>query len=394
MTRVPLGVPVITPARGCNCAVCPFFIDNPDAVEPVCSGSLTSCAYCGCARTEGANPTPDTCRSCSVRCGSRIDIDDWMRDIGGTVLFDDLALDDDLTIPDGFPRFVPMLDGDTLPEFHSAIHWGAYALGLRRIFSPVTHTMYPRYTGRTAREFLELDDDQMSMLVMYGEDPLVEGWWTHRDSRGLTDLVVEQEWDVVLAPNHSLYLNQPRAEHLINFRRNLLLAQELSDRGVTVAPNLYWARLEDLRRYTDWIADTNPPVIASNMQTIRWDDWWDDMVVPGLHFIAQEIDDAGVDTKIVLNGLSRASRINLCLDLFGDRLIVVSQNPLQLARRGAVMTASGRDDRGLRPGDAFAASVEFYDDLVSGRVVSEDDSATADEQAPSTGGHALSVSAD
>ena len=41
MARRPL--PVITPARGCDCNVCPFYVHNPLATEPICSGCNTDC---------------------------------------------------------------------------------------------------------------------------------------------------------------------------------------------------------------------------------------------------------------------------------------------------------------------------------------------------------------
>ena len=77
---------LLAPARGCDCGVCPFFIGNPAAVEPVCSGCSSDCAYCGCTRAGGG------CGQCPVRCGSRVDIDDWMADVGGTMAFDDLVV--------------------------------------------------------------------------------------------------------------------------------------------------------------------------------------------------------------------------------------------------------------------------------------------------------------
>ena len=45
-------------------------------------------------------------------------------------------------------------------------------------------------------------------------------------------------WDLVLGPNFSMFGNQPRAEHLLNFRRNLLLASEMAALGISAVPNL------------------------------------------------------------------------------------------------------------------------------------------------------------
>lgn len=355
-TKIPVtaisvtGVP--TPAPGCNCATSAFYIDNPDAVEPICSGSNTDCSYCGCARQS-------SCGECSIRCGSRVDIVAWMTDVGATLSFDDIGLDA-MTSPTTWPRFVPQVDTTEIAALDATAQWPAYAIGLRRVYSPRSHSILPGFTDTTAAAALGLRDDQMSILVGYGEDPLVEGFWTRR--RDLYPRLAEHDWDLVLAPNFSMYGNQPRTEHLINFRRNLLVAEELLDAGVNAVPNLYWYRLEDLERYDRWLADTTPPAVATNLQTFRTEADWTQMALPGLHYLAAVLP-AG--TRFVATGTSRQDRLNQLVALFGDRLTVISQNPIQYARHGAVMTAQGRIDVHAAVPDAFATSVRFYNELLA-----------------------------
>lgn len=352
-----MRLPVLTPARACQCATCPFFTGNPAAVEPICSGTNTSCAYCGCARSAEAASGTAGCGSCPIRCGSRVDIAAWMRDVGGTLGFDDLAID--VEIPAGLPRFVPQVDGHDIPRFDQRLGWPAYAVGLRRVFSPTTRTIYPRFRDTTAGAALGLRPEQLAVLVGYGEDPLVEAFWTGRHE--LVDMIAAQQWDLVLACNFSMYGNQPRTEHLLNFRRNLLLAAELSQCGVPAVPNLYWFRREDLDRYGDWLADTEPAAVAVNLQTFRRDASWDQVALPGLAYLSMLLPER---TRIVLTGTSRRSRIAQLHALFGDRLVLVSQNPQQYARHGAVMTDGGRVDLHAHDHDAFAATVRFYASLL------------------------------
>src|SRR5438445_11308980 len=70
-------------------------------------------------------------------------------------------------------------------------------------------------------------------------------------------------------------------------------------------------------------------------------------------------------TRLVTTGTSRADRIATLGALFGRRLVLVSQNPLQYARHGAVMTARGRVDRRARVEDLFAANVWHYAQIVN-----------------------------
>ncbi|MBW3613857.1 MAG: DUF4417 domain-containing protein [Actinobacteria bacterium] len=354
---VSVGTARLAPARGCDCSVCPFFVGDPGrgiapGVEPVCSGSSSSCSYCGCARAEGEGHS--LCGQCPIRCGSRPDIGAWMADVGGTLAFDDLVLD--LELPSGLPGFIPQVDGHDVAAFDADLHWPAYGVGLRRVFSLRTRRVYPKFEGEIAREALGLGADQLAVLVGYGTDPLVEAFWTHRHA--LIEALAAQRWDLVLAPNYSMYGNQPRAEHLLNFRRNLLIATEMVAAGVPAVPNIYWFRLEDLDRYLAWFDDTRPAAMAINLQTFRTEEDWETMALPGLTYLSLGIPE---DLAVIVTGSSRSDRIATLLELFGDRrLHLVSQNAQAYARHGAVMTDSGRVDRQARVEDLFAANVRHY----------------------------------
>jgi hypothetical protein len=351
------------PGRGCDCRSCAFWAGpdgtgGPATVEPLCSGTNSSCSYCGCARTEVGSPQ-GACGQCPIRCGSRTDITAWMTEVGGTLGFGDITLD--CTLPAGLPSFVPQVDGSNIPQMDAELGWPAYGIGLRRVFSPATHEIYPRLRGRTAHEALGLRSSQLAVLVGYGEDPLVEAFWTRRHTRGLIEQIAAQGWDLVLAPNYSIYGSWPRTEHLLNMRRSLLVAKELCDAGVTAVPNVYWYRLEDLRRWAAWITETAPTAVAINLQTVRQGGEWESWTEPGLYWLAEHLREG---VRVILTGLSRADRLALAVQLFGQRLVVVSQNAYQYALHGAVMTEQGRVDVHARSSDAFATTVRYMAGLL------------------------------
>lgn len=356
--RVPL------PGPGCDCRRCDFFVDNPDALEPICSGSSTSCSYCGCSRAEdptrAAVATGTACATCPIRCGSRPDVGDWVAAAGGTLTFTGLRVT--TAAPAGLPRFVPQTDGDLVADLDAQLGWPAYGIGLRRVLSPATGKMVPKLAGRSAAEAFGLPETAAAVLVGYGKDPLVEAYWSGRHRDGLALALAAQGWDLVLAPNYSMYLNQPRAEQLLNFRRNLLVAAELAELGVATAPCLYWSRLEDLERYTDWVADTEPAQVAVNLQTLRTPAEWTELVLPGLAYLAGTLPPT---LPIWLAGASRPDRIAAVRALFGDRLHLVNQNALAYARRGTVITTGGRADLHAETVDAFTANVGFYADQLA-----------------------------
>lgn len=275
-----------------------------------------------------------------------------MADVGGTFTFDDVKVAP--ALPAGLPRYIPQVDGHDLVGFDAALRWPAYGIGLRRVMSPDTLRIFPRFDNVTAHEALGLGPERLAVLVGYADDPLVEAWWT--DRRRLIPALAAQRWDLVLAPNFSMFGNQPRAEHLLNFRRNLLAAAELAAEGVAAVANLYWFRKEDLDRYLTWCQQTSPPAVATNLQTLRTDDDWQ-FGLAGLTYLAANL---GPTVKVVVTGASRADRIAELVELFGSRLHLVSQNALQYARHGALMTADGRVDSAARPAELFAANVAHY----------------------------------
>lgn len=361
MHQLPMAT--LAPAPGCNCRICPLFIGDlargvPPGREPICSGCNTDCSYCGCARADGARGGAK-CGQCPIRCGSRVDIRAWLADVGGTLLFDDLVLE--TCLPAALPRFVPQVDGHDVARFDADLAWPAYAVGLRRVVSAATGAVVPKYAGLPARQALGLRAGQLAVLVGYGEDPLVEAVWTRR--RDLIPRLAAQAWDLVLAPNYSMYGNQPRAEHLLNFRRNLLIAAELAAAGVPAVPNLYWFRREDLDRCLAWCEDVAPAAVAVNLQTFRTDQDWREMALPGLAYLAAGLPEV---SAVIVTGSSRPDRIAALLGLFGGRLHLVSQNPQQYARHGAQMTWAGRVERPARAEDLFAANVRFYAALLAG----------------------------
>ena len=187
------------PARGCNCGVCPLYRDNAAAAEPICSGCNTDCAYCGCARAGGGAG----CGRCPVRCGSRTDIAAWLADVGGTLRFTGLEALARVRISADLPAFVPQVHG-YVGELDAELGWPAYAIGLRRVFSWRTATLYPAFVaGVPARATLGLRPGQLAVLAGYADDPLVEAFWTRR--RQLIPALARQRWDLVLAPNYSMY---------------------------------------------------------------------------------------------------------------------------------------------------------------------------------------------
>lgn len=291
-----------------------------------------------------------------MRCARRADAAAWVAD-AGDLGFEDLRFRVH-PLPE-LPRFIPQVDGHRLAAFDAGLSWPAYAIGLRRVFSLSTGRLRRAWQGRTARDVLGAPSGTRLVLAAYGTDPLIERFWTNQHAEGLYGEVAALGFDLVLAPNYSVYGNQPRFEHLLNIKRNALVAARLAEAGVPSVPNLYWWRRIDLERQLAWVLREEVPGVAVNLQTFRSRADWE-MALSGLAYLASALPSG---TRVFATGCSRAGRILALRRLFAD-LVLVSQNPQALARHGAVMTPSGRRRTPGRPEDLFFRSVRYYASLM------------------------------
>lgn len=331
------------PAAGCDCRRCPLWIHNPAATEPICSGRNTDCVWCSCSVGNAwQQPAPTaagtSCEACPVRCGSRPDMRRWVDSAGGTFTFDDVYLPQTrwpLTVP-----FVPLLMSMDVTPIHQALTWPAYGIPAKRLVSRRPGTsgplkLQPRWAEQGAHQVLGLDPaTQQAVLACYGKDHLLERLWTRRHTDGLLEQIVTAGFDLVLGPDFSVYGDQPRGEQLLNMRRSLWFAQELSDAGVLTAPAVYMFRAEDVERWASWAADTSPPALFLPRHTFKGADAWREMVVPSSRLLAALLNDAAVPTRIVVSGVVSVRRLRELKTIFGARLVVASQNPLQSAIKG------------------------------------------------------------
>ena len=108
--------------------------------------------------------------------------------------------------PPGSPAVIPVVDG-VATDLDARAKWPAYGIGLRRVYSPLTWEVKPLWKDATAHEALRVPDERKIVLVGYGTDPLVEAFWTRRHR--LYEFLAKKQFDLVLAPNYSMYGSQP-----------------------------------------------------------------------------------------------------------------------------------------------------------------------------------------
>jgi hypothetical protein len=283
-----------------------------------------------------------------------VDIEEWMRDVGGSMRLDNIDWPAAASaLPKGMPGFVPVLDG-TIGELGDDLDWPAYGISFKRVFSETTGHIVGSFLEAKAHGALGIQG-RLAVCVGWGKDPLIERFWTNR--REAIPELASLDFDLVVAPNYSCYGNQPRTEHLLNFRRSLLIVQEMADAGIRSVPNLYWFRLEDIDRQIEAVRKLNLPSVAVNLQTFRTEeDWWG-MGIPGMVLLAQALPET---TKLVVPFPSTYERTLHLIGLFGpERLVMLSSRSLMAARHGVAFDGEQKERSvKARPRELFTRNVQ------------------------------------
>lgn len=79
----------------------------------------------------------------------------------------------------------------------------------------------------------------------------------------LFDRLAKLDVGIFTSPNFSVVLKYPISDQVVNVKRSLICAQQLSERGVSVIPHIFWAGNLHMKMLVDWI--NNP---KNNAKTI------------------------------------------------------------------------------------------------------------------------------
>lgn len=130
-----------------------------------------------------------------------------------------------------------------------------------------------KYTALTEdptelRRHFKVAHDAKIILRGTAEDRFLERYWEYRKAEGIPSLVAKLGITLFIGPNYSHFLDVPRSDLLYNRKRQLVCLAELSEAGVSVAPNLSAIIPADWDFWSGFLKD-NPQLhhIAVNFQT-------------------------------------------------------------------------------------------------------------------------------
>ncbi len=187
-----------------------------------------------------------------------------MWEIGG-MRFDDISPLHQA--PLDLPRYVPMVHHGS--RRCNALIAGTVALDPYKIFGVRAgkYNAVPN-EGLALRRHFKVADDARIILRGTGKDRFLENYWAYRKSDDVARQVIRLNVSLYIGPNYSHFLDVPRPDLLYNRKRQLLCLAELSQAGVSVAPNLSAVMPADWDFWSAFLRD-NPQLvhIAVNFQT-------------------------------------------------------------------------------------------------------------------------------
>lgn len=294
------------PLEGCgsNCPTC--------IARHICEG-CNQCAYDNKCPSQG-------CSQCGTRCWHRENISDWLRDVGGLSLAQH-------TCPVVYqakelPDYIPQIQCKAFGVPHPA-----YIVNIQRILHPTKLSWCYRKHG--IRHHYNIPNESQLILSFCTKDELLEQIWTrsndwykgesfwdgvaaytkHETARGL---------DASLSVEFSCFADAPRMEHLLNIKRNIISAHELSHRGMPIILDAIVRTKLDLKRTLEWGRRQGVCWYLLNFQRTKNVPWMMDLISERL----EQVFEAG--GKAIISGIANTEMISKIMDKYRGRVSVTN----------------------------------------------------------------------
>ncbi len=136
---------------------------------------------------------------------------------------------------DALPRYVPVLQHGF--DHEVPLEWAAFPLRALMRFKGRRYAPIG-VSAAEVRVRLGVSDATKILLVATGKDPPIESYWRWRRLHGAPDALAALGLSGAVAPNYSMFLEEPRPQHMFNRKRSLICASEWSAAGIGVVPYL------------------------------------------------------------------------------------------------------------------------------------------------------------
>ena len=169
--------------------------------------------------------------------------------------------------PADLPRYIPVVQHEYSRTGFLRLPWVAIPLATllkwpEGIPTPIATT------AEALREVFHLRPGTRVLLLGTGKDDPIERYWEARRVRALPAALAALGWSLAVAPNYSLFLDDPRPQHFHNRKRSLICAAEWSAERIPTVPYLHAVCPRDYGFWSDFLsAHSEVTVVAKEFQT-------------------------------------------------------------------------------------------------------------------------------
>lgn len=215
------------------------------------------------------------------------------------------------------------------------------------------------YMDRGIQGALNLQKKTRNVLQFYTKDRTLEGFWDNR--KALYAQLSQLEWEVIIAPNYSVYEDAPRMDHLYNIKRSSIVYNELLDAGLPAVPDISWYNRIDLDQWIREINQNNVKCIAFSFQTVSTGSKASNTYLHYMMGFKYLTDRISEDVEIIIAGLVSPDRVRLLQTDCQQRLSILNQTAFIQSRRGILSDGYIAAPSGLSKNAIFLRNLDFYD---------------------------------
>lgn len=193
--------------------------------EPTCGGMRRLTPAWSCRDLCCGTPT-----TCSLVCVEKLTFPRDLADVGGFSLSDTMD-----TVPspvDSPPHYVPVMQHKYLIGPAIDLEW--VAIPLSELFKYKKFRLCPVASSPTElRSYFGVRPATKIVVLGVGKDPVIERYWHHDEHDGCSEALADLELEFAITPNYSMFLNEPRTQHIYNRKRIVLTGLEFGRAGVS-----------------------------------------------------------------------------------------------------------------------------------------------------------------
>ena len=257
----------------------------------------------------------------------------------------------------GLPANIPVLPDRLTERIHVrdivGIHGG-------NMLSSNGENVAKVYRTKGLQEALNLAQPVKGVLQFYVKDRTLEGVWDKRQD--VICQLKEFPWEVVIAPNFSVYEDAPRIDHLYNIKRSSIVYNEMIEAGIPAVPDISWYNRIDLDQWIREINEKDIHCIAFSFQTVGTKTKASNTYLnymTGFKYLTERI---SPEIEVVVAGVASPSRVKILQQLCQNRISVLNQTAYVHSRRGILSMTDKSGDVLISKNDLLLRNIGFYDE--------------------------------